>query len=139
MRRAEPHELRDRAVPVLTARISEAELLKWVPIPFDDIDDPLAAPEPSKGALIQLAGGAHFVVYYGKESGQLTLEISEQAADPSALIASFLREIPIPVSRVLWHRPGTKLPGQRARSADPVEASPTAKRSAHRVTLPKRK
>jgi len=127
MRRARPHELKTRALPVLTAHLSEAELLKWLPVPFDDIDDPLAAPEPSKGALIELETGAYVVVYYGKNSKQLTLEIPETTGDSSGLIASFLREVPIPVSRVLWHRPDTKLP-----SSETVRS----KRSARRVTMP---
>lgn len=127
MRRARPHELKTRAVPVLTARLSEAELLKWVPVRFDDIDDPLATPEPSKGALIKLETGAYVVVYYGKDSKQLTLEIPETANDSSELVASFLHEVPLPISRVLWHRPDTKLPSVRT------------KRSARRLTLPARR
>jgi hypothetical protein len=110
MRRAKPHELKTRAVPVMTARLSEAELRKWVPVRFDEIDDPLAAPEPSKGALIELDNGAYVVVYYGKESKQLTLEIPETARDSSAVVASFFHEVPLPTTRVLWHRPDTKLP-----------------------------
>lgn len=117
MRRAKPHELTDRAVPVLTAQVSEAELSQWVPVPFDDIDDPLATPEPSKGALVELENGQYVVLYYGKESSQLTLEIPETTVDSSALIASFLHEVPLPVSRVLWHRPDTTLPAARRRSA----------------------
>ena len=122
MRRAKPHELKTRAVPVLTARLSEAELLEWLPVPFDDIDDPLAAPEPSKGALIQLDNGRYVVVFYGTDSNQLTLEIPEETPDFSELVEHFLREVPLPLSRILWHRPDTKLP--------------RAKRSARRVVLP---
>jgi hypothetical protein len=123
MRRASPHELKTRAVPVMTARLNEAELLKWLPVPFDDIDDPLATPEPSKGALIQLENGSYVVVYYGRDSNQLTLEIPETSDESSSdLLASFLDEVPLPISRVLWHRPDTKLPSR--------------KRSAHRVAMP---
>ena len=124
MRRAEPHELKTRAMPVLTARLSEAELLRWLPVPFDDIDDPLATPEPSKGALIELENGAYVVVYYGKDSNQLTLEIPETTHDSSELVASFFSEVPLPLSRVLWHRSDTKLPSIRT------------KRSARRVGMP---
>ncbi|HYI09302.1 MAG TPA: hypothetical protein VEK57_09535 [Thermoanaerobaculia bacterium] len=120
----------------MTARISEGELLKWMPVDFDDIDDPLATPEPSKGALVELEAGAYVVLYYGKDSSQLTIEIPEKTADVAALIASFLREVPVPISRVLWHRPDTKLPGQRRRSAESSAARPKAKRSTHRVSLP---
>jgi hypothetical protein len=124
MRRAEPHELKTRAVPVLTARLSEVELLRWLPVPFDDIEDPLATPEPSKGALIELDNGAYVVVYYGKDSNQLTLEIPETARDSSEVVASFFNEVPLPLSRVLWHRSDTKLPSIRT------------KRSARRVGMP---
>src|ERR1044071_9224498 len=92
MRRANPRELTAQAVPVLTARLSQAELQQWLPIRFDDINDPLATAEPSKGALVQLAAGGYVVVYYGLESGQLIVEISETTEDPAALIASFLEE-----------------------------------------------
>jgi len=38
----------------MTAHLSESELVEWLPVPFDEINDPLAVPEPSKGALIEL-------------------------------------------------------------------------------------
>jgi hypothetical protein len=104
MRRAKPHELKTRALPVMTARISEAELMRWIPVRFDDIDGPLEAPEPSKGALVKLDSGGYVVLYYGIESKQLTLEIPETAKDSSAVVAAFLDEVPLPQSRVLWHR-----------------------------------
>ena len=47
MRRAAPDELQARAFPVMTARMSEAELGEWFPVSFDEINDPWAAPEPS--------------------------------------------------------------------------------------------
>lgn len=124
MRRAKPQELRERAVPVMTAQVSEAELLEWVPVRFDDIDDPLATPEPSKGALVELESGDYVVLFYGKDSGQLTVEIPEATSDSSELIASFFSEVPLPLSRVLWRRADTHLPKR-------------AKRSASRVALPR--
>ena len=140
MRRARPHELKTRAVPVMTARMSEAELLKWLPVPFDDIDDPLATPEPSKGALIELENGAYVVVYYGKDSKQLTLEIPETARDSSELVESFFHEVPLPLSRVLWHRADTTLPSRRRRvtkaNAQSTKTPIRAKRSARRVAIP---
>jgi hypothetical protein len=118
----------------MTARLSEAELLEWLPVPFDDIDDPLATPEPSKGALIQLEDGAYVVVYYGKDSKQLTLEIPEATRDSSELVASFFDEVPLLLSRVLWHRPDTRLPAisDVPKSMEPIRA----KRSARRVVMP---
>ena len=117
----------------MTALLSEAELLEWLPVPFDDIDDPLATPEPSKGALIQLENSAYVVVYYGKDSKQLTLEIPEATRNSSELVASFFHEVPLPLSRVLWHRPDTKLPATTdAPATEPIRA----KRSARRVVMP---
>src|SRR5881392_783347 len=104
MRRANPHELKTRAIPALTAHLSEAELLKWVPVPFDEIVDPLATPEPSKGALVRLDSGGYVVLYYGHDSHQLVVEIPETTADASALLEAFLDEVPIPASRILWRR-----------------------------------
>ena len=140
MRRAKPQELQTRALPVMTARLSEGELLEWLPVHFDEIDDPLATPEPSKGALIQLDSGAYIVVYYGKDSNQLTLEIPETTPDSSALVASFFHEVPLPMSRVLWHRPDTKLPKRhRQTMAGTAESDVRSKRSARRVTLPRKR
>lgn len=117
MRRAEPHELKTRAVPAMTAQMSESELLEWVPVPFDDITDPLETPEPSKGALIELDAGGYLVLYYGEDSHQLTVEIPETTRDSSTLLSAFLREVPLPSSRVLWHRPDITLPQHRRRAA----------------------
>src|SRR3954451_10756751 len=68
MRVAQPDELTEHALPVLTARLSEAELRKWFPVSFQEITDPAATPEPSKGALIQLDAGQFAVIYYGEVS-----------------------------------------------------------------------
>lgn len=144
MRRATPEELRIPAVPAITARVTEAELERWFPIPFDDINDPVAVPEPSRGALVQLEGGAYVVVYYGKDSGQLFVEIPATTQDSSALVAEFFREVPMPTSRVSWHREDIALPGTSLRSPRKTgetmrELKPTsAKRSARRVSLPKK-
>jgi hypothetical protein len=151
MRRAKPHELKTRAVPAMTARLSEAELDRWVPIEFDEITDPLATPEPSKGALVKLESGAYVVLYYGYDSKQLMVEIPETTHDSSALVAAFFGEVPLPVSRVLWHRPDIRLPSRRRRSTPAAAASAKSrrgtpvdtgtaspKRSARRVALPRR-
>jgi hypothetical protein len=129
MRRAEPHELTDQAVPVITARVTEAELAKWVPIDLDAIDDPLQAPEPSLGALAKLDAGGYVVLNYGKDPEQLTIELPANTKDASALLAAFFREVQLPLSRVLWHRKGTRLPPMRER----------AKRSALRAGLPQKR
>lgn len=110
MRRAEPQELTTAAVPVLTARVTDTELKKWFPVSFDDVDDPLAAAEPSKAALVQLRSGDYIVLFYGKESEQLTVEIPAAAADPSSVLVALFDEVPLTNSRVLWHREGTQMP-----------------------------
>src|SRR5438128_8522663 len=148
MRRAEAHELTDQAVPVITARITEAELAKWLPIHFDQINDPLQAPEPSLGALAELDTGGYVVLNYGRDSKQLTIEVPETTANASALLAAFFREVPLPTSRVLWLRRGIRLPknqaatrsaaakGQKRQSSPGGTTRQPAKRSALRVTAP---
>ncbi len=120
MRRAEPQELQVRAMPAMTAELTESELVEWVPVPWDDITDPLATPEPSKGALVQLNDGEYVVLYYGLDSRQLTVEIPETTEDSSALVSAFLREVALPAARVLWHRADIVLPSRQKRSARDV-------------------
>jgi len=142
MRRADPHELTDPAVPVITARLSEAELAKWLPINFEAINDPLQAPEPSLGALAQLDAGGYVVLNYGKESGQLTVELPANTRDRTTLLAEFFQEVPLPLSRVLWHQKGTRLPKRKATSRvvgahkSTVHSSGRVKRSALRAQAP---
>lgn len=109
MRRAKPNELAENAFPVMTARLSEAELGKWFPVPFDEISDPWAAPEPSLGALVSLDAGEYVVLDYGRESNQLIVRIPANL-DASSFLVSFFREIPMPRARVLWRRADAKLP-----------------------------
>ena len=135
MRTAKPNELKTHALPVLTARVSEAELPNWFPVAFQHIDDPQEAPEPSKAALIKplrgnldtrlrkLDEGGYFVLYYGEVSKQLTLRIPE-SEDASAFLAALLREVPLPRTRILWRREDARLPRHIA---------------AHRVSAPTRR
>jgi hypothetical protein len=109
MRVGKPEELRVPAFPVLTARISEAELSKWFPVPFHHLTDPQETPEPSKAALIRLEQGEYFVLYWGELSKQMKLEIPA-ATDPSGFLDAFFREVPLPRGRILWRRQGTRLP-----------------------------
>ena len=133
----------DPAVPVITARLSEAELTKWLPVPFDAIDDPLQAPEPSLGALAQLDAGGYVVLTYGKDSEQLIVEFPINIRNKTALLAQFFREVPLPLSRILWHQKGTRLPqrnmaGRSALGKDQKRKSiaPRVKRSALRAQAP---
>ncbi|HET8797328.1 MAG TPA: hypothetical protein VFO89_06565 [Thermoanaerobaculia bacterium] len=109
MRTAKPDELKETAFPVMTARLSESELRKWFPVSFEDITDPWAAPEPSRGALVKLDTGQYVVLDYGRDSEQLVVRIPADL-DPSAFLASFFREVPLPRSRVLWRRAGARMP-----------------------------
>ncbi|HEY0141786.1 MAG TPA: hypothetical protein VGF48_12885 [Thermoanaerobaculia bacterium] len=102
----------------MTARLSEAELERWLPVPFQEITDPFAAAEPSKGALLQLDSGHYFVVYWGRDSEQLTVRIA-RAVEPSFFLDAFLREVPLPRERVSWVREGARLPREDAYAAEP--------------------
>jgi hypothetical protein len=126
MRLAKPNELKTHALPVLTARVSEAELAKWFPVSFQHIDDPQEAPEPSKAALIKLDEGDYFVLYYGEISSQLTLRIPE-STDASAFLNVFLREVPLPRTRILWRREDARLP--RHIAAHRISAPPARRKS----------
>lgn len=109
MRTANPNELNESAFPVITARLSEVELTKWFPVSFQEISDPWAAPEPSKGALVELQSGEYVVLDYGMDSGQLTVRIPA-GLDASLCLESLLREVPLPRSRILWRRGDAQLP-----------------------------
>ncbi|MEA2490438.1 MAG: hypothetical protein QOH21_2230 [Acidobacteriota bacterium] len=125
MRTAEPNELNENAFPVMTARLSEAELLQWFPVSFEEITDPWATPEPSKGALVKLDAGEYVVLYWGQDSRQLTVRIPADV-DASAFLTSFFREVPLPRSRVLWRRADARLP--RHIAANRVSAPAPKKR-----------
>lgn len=109
MQGARPNELRSNAFPVVTARVSRSELSRWFPVQFEDITDPEATPEPSKGALARLANGLCFVVYWGEMSEQLTLRIPK-STDEADFLAALFREVPRLKSRILWRRPDAELP-----------------------------
>ena len=109
MRAAKPDELRENAFPVITARVTEAELEQWFSVPFQEITDPWAVLEPTRGALVKLSAGDYVVLYWGRDSQELTVRIPANT-DPSAFLASFFQEVPVPRSRVSWRRPGARLP-----------------------------
>jgi len=119
MRVAKPNELKSHALPILTARISESELVKLFPVRFQQITDPQEAAEPSKAALIELDTGDYFVLYYGEISKQLMLRIPE-ASDASAFLSALFREVPLPRRRILWRREDARL--QRHIAANRVSA-----------------
>src|SRR5258708_39309198 len=136
MRTAKPNELKENAFPVMTAKLSEVELMRWVPIAFQEITDPWAAPEPSKGALVKLDAGEYVVLDYGKDSNQLTVRIPS-AFDASSCLASLFREVPLPRSRILWRRADVRLPKHIAAK---IVAAPAVTRSSRsRPRLAKKK
>ena len=117
MRVAEPDELRTHAYPLLMAAISEAEFARWFPLPFHHVTDPREEPEPSKVALLELDG--HYVaVFYGERSNHLTLRIPT-STDPVAFLEAFFREVPLPVSRIVWRRHDARLPREATAAATP--------------------
>jgi hypothetical protein len=103
--------------------LSEAELADLVPVEFQDINDPDATAEPSKGALIQLAAGPFVVLFYGKESGRLVLE-SPVSASAVRNVRSFLEEVPIPLSKIFWKRPDVLTVFSEAKPAANAASSP---------------
>ena len=117
MRGAGPEELKHAANPMLTARLSESELAEWFPVAFEEMTDPWATPEPSKGALIRLDSGEYIVIYWGSDSSQLTVEIPDVISDKRVL-ASLLREVPQLESRILWQRPCERPSGERSSSKE---------------------
>lgn len=109
MRAAKADELKVNAFPVLTARISAAELSKWFPVEFHSLTHPQEVPEPSKAALIKLDSGECFVLFWGETSKQMMLRIPS-ATDASRFLDAFFREVPLPRRRILWHRDDVRLP-----------------------------
>lgn len=129
MRTAKPNELKENAFPVMTAKLSEVELTRWFPISFQEITDPWAVPEPSKGALVRLDAGEYVVLDYGKDSNQLTIRIPA-AIDASTCLASLFREVPLPRSRILWRRADARLPRHVAAKSVVAHSSRSRVRSA---------
>lgn len=100
MRAAKATELRSSAVPVVVALVSEDELASLFPVQFHD-PDPLAEPEPSMGALVELSSGQYVVVTYGLETGSLTLQLPRAKANERNLHA-LLAEIRLPADSIVW-------------------------------------
>ena len=113
MRVAKADELKDNALPVLTASVSEDELSQWFPFELHRLTHPQEVPEPSKAALIKLDTGDYFVLFWGEISKQLMLRIPE-TTDASKFIGAFLKEVPLPRARILWRRRDARLPRQFA-------------------------
>lgn len=113
MRIAQADELQVNALPVLSAQISESELSKWFPFKLHRLTHPQEVAEPSKAALIRLDTGDYFVLFWGEISNQMILRIPE-ATNASKFLSAFFKEVPLPRTRVLWHRSDARLPRQVA-------------------------
>jgi hypothetical protein len=100
MKKARPADLTENAVPALVLVAGERRLRELFPVPFSRVD-PLAEPEPSKGALIELDSGEHVVVMYGKFTKRVTISFAESADVPTTL-AALLREAPVRRHEVAW-------------------------------------
>src|SRR3954465_8272700 len=100
MRRASPDELNEDAKPVALLRLSQDRLRELFPVELSEAD-PLSAPEPSIGGLVQLDSGPYAVVVYGKSTGET--EVSMPVSAPLARYwAAFLREVPLIANEIVW-------------------------------------
>lgn len=141
MRAAKANELKVNAFPVLTARISAAELSKWFPVRLHDLTHPQEVAEPSKAALIKLDTGDYFVLFWGEISKQLMLRIPS-ATDASKFLDAFFKEVPLPRRRILWRRDDARLPKPVAakqisvpsRRKDTAKRASTVRSSRNRAT-----
>ncbi|HYI10264.1 MAG TPA: hypothetical protein VEK57_14485 [Thermoanaerobaculia bacterium] len=86
--------------PSLIVRIPPDELERLFPVPFVDLD-PLAAAEPSRGALLRLASGRMVVIEYGLVTSRLTVSVPTQANIAETLV-DLLREAQIDMDAVVW-------------------------------------
>jgi hypothetical protein len=100
MRRTHPEELSEDARPIALLRLSRERLEELFPVEFSEVD-PLAAAEPSIGALIQLESGPYAVVMHGKTTGDT--EVSLPVNAPMARHwAALLREVPLIANEIVW-------------------------------------
>jgi hypothetical protein len=105
MRSARPSSIKQRALPLFTAQLSDSELTSWIPVRFSTFDDPEEVLEPSKATLVRLETGLLLVLLYGLRSQTLTVSFP-QDADARASFRDFLSEVPQLSSRLTWRRPG---------------------------------
>lgn len=100
MRRAEPNELQENALPGLVLTLSHSRRQELFPVPFEPMD-PFSEPEPSDGALVQLESGLHIVVVYGTVTHRTTL-FFPVSADLNIALQRVFTEIAIQPSEILW-------------------------------------
>ena len=100
MRRARATEMNEDAVPALVLSVDAHRLRELFPVRFSRVA-PLAEPEPSTGALIQLDSGPYAVVMYGKETGRATISFPA-SADVRRALAALVREAGIRRDEITW-------------------------------------
>jgi hypothetical protein len=100
MKRTQPHELQQDAVPGLVLNLSVARLRELFPVEFDAMD-PLSEPEPSEGALVRLDSGLQVVVVHGTITHRVTLSFPA-TADLSRALPNVFAEIPVRSSEIVW-------------------------------------
>ena len=100
MRSAPPEALSVDVRPALTAHLAESEVRRLFPVQFLEID-PLAAPEPSRAALIRLDSGGLVVIEYGESTSTLTVSVPI-GVNLSETLGELLREAPIAQQAIDW-------------------------------------
>src|SRR5262245_24521382 len=100
MRYAQPNELTEDVVPVLQLRLSDQAFDTLFPVKTVNLA-PLAAPEPSRGALIRLDSGSYVVVTYGQVTHRALVEVPGSADAPN-VVQELLSEIDMPTSAIEW-------------------------------------
>lgn len=118
MRVETPEALHHDVRPVLTARIAEADLARLFPIQFSDLDS-LAAPEPSRAALVRLERGSLVVVEYGTITSRLTVSVPDNA-DMVQTLVDLLDEIEIPDAAIDWVTEEVAPPSEAFAIEDPA-------------------
>lgn len=103
MRSVAPESVNVALEPVMIARISREELARLMPVEFHEME-PLAAPEPSLGAVVELGSGRLVAVSYGKITGQLMVEVAP-TPEAAAVLLDLLLEAPVDAESIAWVKP----------------------------------
>jgi hypothetical protein len=115
MRYAKPHELTENVVPVLQLRLSERQFDAMFPVKTVDLD-PLAAPEPSRAALIRLDSGSYVVVTYGEVTHRAVVEVP-RSADATNVVRELFSEVDVPSGVIEWNVVDVKPAAKKLRTA----------------------
>jgi hypothetical protein len=118
MRVAPPEALHDDIRPALTAHLTAADVGQLFPVHFSELDS-LAAPEPSRAALLRLESGNLVVVEYGTVTSRLTVSVPDHA-DMMETLVDLLREAPIPDNAIDWIADEIEAPSNAFAIEDPA-------------------